>query len=101
MNRAQQCDGHKRHQSEGGLGCIIMRNTCGHFGSSACRTKTAHCPASFFFVVRMLSFRGGLHVEMTCSLVAAIAATALGIVPEKFFSSWIASQTTPLVMAGS
>ena len=23
MNRAQRCDGHKRHQSEGGLGCII------------------------------------------------------------------------------
>ena len=39
MNRAQRCDGHKRHQSEGGLGCIIMRTTCGHFGTSVCRTK--------------------------------------------------------------
>ena len=39
MNRTQQCDGHKRHQSEGGLGCIIMRTTCGHFGTSVCRTK--------------------------------------------------------------
>ena len=37
MNRAQRCDGHKRHQSEGGLGCIIMRTTCGHFGTSVCR----------------------------------------------------------------
>ena len=40
MNRAQRCDGHKRHQSVGGLGCIIMRTTCGHFGTSVCRTKT-------------------------------------------------------------
>ena len=35
MNRAQRCDGHKRHQSEGGLRRIIMCTTRGHFDTSA------------------------------------------------------------------
>ena len=40
MNRAQRCDGQNRHQSESGLGCIIMRTTCGHFGTSVVPHET-------------------------------------------------------------
>ena len=38
MNRAHRCDGHKRHQSEGGEGRTIMRAACGHFDTSVCHT---------------------------------------------------------------
>ena len=51
MNRAQRCDGHKRHHSEGGLGCIIMRTTCGHFGTSVCWLKP------LWLKVRWICFR--------------------------------------------
>ena len=39
MNRAQRCDGHKRYQSEGGQGCLIVHITCGHFDTSMCHTS--------------------------------------------------------------